>query len=139
MATVEIWHIPLATIETGREDSHTALTTLRRRTRGRTLSLSHTDGLALIAVADCAVGVDVEHVRAVPTGEELEDLALLTLSDAERSALAAAERGAAGVLWLQLWTRKEAVLKAAGGLLGDRAISAIDAFADGVHETHGRR
>src|SRR4051794_18542011 len=104
MATVDIWHIPLVTVETGRDDSHAALNTLRRRAPGRTLSLSHTDGMALIAVADCAVGVDIEHLRAVPSGEELADLALLTLSDAERNTLATAGSGAAGVRWLQLWT-----------------------------------
>jgi 4'-phosphopantetheinyl transferase len=75
---------------------------------GPRFSLSHCDDLALIAVADIEVGVDVEpggrRVDAVP--RVLTDAELATLDG-----LAGEERGAA---LLRLWCRKEALAKAVG-------------------------
>lgn len=71
-------------------------------------SVSHTRGMALLAVASDGrpVGVDVEAVRSVPPGA--------------RRALTAAEAAAVGSdpsAFFACWTRKEAVVKARRGLL----------------------
>jgi 4'-phosphopantetheinyl transferase len=69
-------------------------------------NVSHTGDLALIALADVEVGVDVERAsrstRAV----------LRTLTPRERAA------GPEGVELLRIWCRKEALAKAIGGGLG---------------------
>jgi len=70
-------------------------------------NVSHTDGLALIAVADGVdVGVDVERIRAVTRAD---GLANRYFTAGERAAL----DGTAGD-FLRLWTCKEAAVKATG-------------------------
>lgn len=132
MGIVEIWQVELPAPQTERADSHAALRAIAATIPDASLTLSHTDGLALVAAAPCSVGVDIENLAAVPDAEELEDLAALTLSDRERHALGVARSAVAGQAWLQLWTRKEAALKAAGAALGDPAIRDIDAFSHSV-------
>jgi 4'-phosphopantetheinyl transferase len=83
-------------------------------------NLTHTDGLALIAVGPRRLGVDVERVRAV-TG--VEGLVERFFSPAEREVfrrLPAADRLAG---FLRGWTCKEAVLKAVGS-----GVLALDTF-----------
>jgi 4'-phosphopantetheinyl transferase len=131
---VELWEVPLHRPARARADSHAALRTISARRPDARTSLSHTDGLALVALGTCEVGVDVEHVGNAPDPEELEDLALLTLSEREATALARVGAAERPLRWLALWTRKEAVLKAAGSTIGDPAIRDIDAFGAGVLE-----
>ncbi|MET8453992.1 4'-phosphopantetheinyl transferase superfamily protein [Streptomyces sp. NPDC005209] len=77
------------------------------------VSLSHSDDLALLAVADREVGVDVERIAvrwaAVPPVR-------LFLPE-ETAAVAAADHAARARLFTQLFTRKEACVKAAGGTM----------------------
>lgn len=92
---------------------------------GLRVSLSHSEEVALIAVARCLVGVDAEALAAAGD-DDLDDLADLVLHPRE---LAAYER--AGVAqrpraFLRLWTRKEAVLKARGEGIGDRLLSELE-------------
>jgi hypothetical protein len=136
MNTVELWEVRLGAPATARAQSHAALRDIVARGAGRasTVSLSHTDGLALVAVSDCPIGVDVEHVGGAPADEELEDLATLTLSNRERRELEAVGRTERPARWLQLWTRKEAALKARGPWLVDPAIRDIDALARGISD-----
>lgn len=134
MAPVEIWKIPLRQPATERADSHAALRVISAARPGAALSLSHTDGLALVATSSEPVGVDVESLGNAPScSQELADLIMLTLSPRERLHVLAAGRQAA-VRWLALWTRKEAFLKARGEALTSSAICDIDAFARGVRE-----
>jgi 4'-phosphopantetheinyl transferase len=91
-------------------------------------NFSHSDELAVVAVAGCVVGVDVEYsARALP---ELDGMMALTCHPMERAALralAADERIAA---FYRIWTRKEAYCKALGvGLRRD--LTAIRFVADG--------
>ncbi|MFI8438408.1 4'-phosphopantetheinyl transferase family protein [Streptomyces sp. NPDC079020] len=81
------------------------------------ISLSHSAGCCVLAVARVPVGVDVEGVRAVDTGE----LAGIALTPAERRHLLGTAPGAPrSRAFLRCWTRKEAVLKAVGiGLAAD--------------------
>lgn len=74
------------------------------------ISLSHTPGHSLLAVAPFPVGVDLEEPRPldlVTVGEKV-------LSARERKALAASRSGDRSGLFFRSWTRKEALLKAVG-------------------------
>jgi 4'-phosphopantetheinyl transferase len=88
------------------------------------VSLSHSDGLAAVAVTTAGeVGVDVE--RVAPWDDTL-DSEVLTPAE-RRAVLAASDRDRA---FTALWTRKEALLKATGtGLLVPPA--AVGAAAPG--------
>jgi 4'-phosphopantetheinyl transferase len=92
------------------------------------LSLSHCDDLALVAVATSAVGIDVEPVTAADAGaDELADLAHATLISAELELLERTTAAQRPALWLRLWVRKEALLKARGAGLGDIPLFELDA------------
>lgn len=82
---------------------------------GPHFSLSHTEGLALLAFADRPVGADVERL---PSASMVADVAtsLHPREQAELSELPATERPLA---FARCWTRKEACLKGTGeGLAG---------------------
>ena len=98
------------------------------RTRtGLELSLSHSDEIALVAVATTPVGVDVESlVVAECAGGDLEDMAEMTLSDRELEILSESAPHMRPVAWLRSWTRKEAWIKANGSGLADQSLSEID-------------
>ena len=70
----------------------------------RCLSLSHSGDLAVLALADRPVGVDVERIRPVP-----DALAGRVLTEEERT-----WRGGSEDAFFFLWTRKEAALKCLG-------------------------
>ena len=75
-------------------------------------SLSHSDDLALIALADEGeIGVDIERVRPLP---DLDALARQCLAADELQALRALPAVDRPFAFLQSWTRKEACLKALG-------------------------
>jgi 4'-phosphopantetheinyl transferase len=75
-------------------------------------SLSHSDELALVALADDGdIGVDLERVRVLP---DLDALERQCLTAAECRELAGLPPAARSLGFLQRWTRKEACLKALG-------------------------
>lgn len=73
-------------------------------------SLSHSHGVALVALAPGAVGVDAERVRAERVVDDVERL----YSPRERAALAALPAEHRSAAFFRAWVRKEAVLKARG-------------------------
>jgi len=78
-------------------------------------NLSHTPGLALLAVSTVEVGVDVERAG----GTDGTGGSQLVLTAAEQASLAA-QPTVAGAAYLELFTRKEAYLKGVGvGLVRD--------------------
>ncbi|MEV8314354.1 4'-phosphopantetheinyl transferase superfamily protein [Streptomyces sp. NPDC059900] len=82
---------------------------------GPHFSLSHTDGLALLAFADRPVGADVERL---PSAEVLADVAA-SLHPREQAELAELPDADRPLAFARCWTRKEAVLKGTGeGLAG---------------------
>ncbi len=90
---------------------------------GIAFSASHSDGLAVVAVAvDRHVGVDLERVRPMP---EALDLADRVCSPAESAHLRIAAPADRDELFLRLWTRKEAYVKALGAGLS-MSLDAID-------------
>ena len=74
-------------------------------------NVSHTDGLALFAVADRPVGVDAERVRPMPTADDLVARFFTPTEAKQYQALPAERRPAA---FFRGWTCKEAVLKGIG-------------------------
>jgi 4'-phosphopantetheinyl transferase len=92
---------------------------------GLELSLSHTDGLALLAVGRAPVGVDVE-ASSDAEDDDLQQLADATLAPAELRAFERAAPENRASFWLRSWVRKEAALKATGDGLGDRAPCELD-------------
>lgn len=75
-------------------------------------SLSRSSGMAAIAISETGeVGVDLEAIRPI---SNLEELAERCLSDPELAEYRAEAPDRALVSFFQLWTCKEAVLKAAG-------------------------
>lgn len=90
------------------------------------ISLSHSSGRCLLAVAQTPVGVDVEAERTLRT----EELARVALTPAEHRNVLGAPAGAArSRAFLRCWTRKEAALKAVGtGIATD--LSGIETHPD---------
>ena len=79
---------------------------------GLEFNLAHSGDVALIALArGRAVGVDVEQVRAMP---DAEGIAARFFSADEQAALAATPAGGRQDAFFNIWTRKEAWIKAIG-------------------------
>lgn len=83
---------------------------------GLEFNLSHSDGLALIAVA-CGreVGIDVERIRE---DFDFEQVSERFFTAAERTALHATPVDQRRQMFFQIWTCKESFLKASGDGLG---------------------
>lgn len=89
---------------------------------GLCFSLSHSGGVALLAVArEGRLGVDVERLRPVL---DVDEIARRMFSPAECQALAAEPDAERCPAFLRVWTCKEAVVKALGGGLS----IALDGF-----------
>ena len=91
-------------------------------------NLSHTNGLALLAVClDADLGIDVEAVRTI---SDLELIAQSHFSPREVAALNAVGHAGKQRAFFRCWTRKEAFLKAHG-----RGLSIpLDSFAVSLEE-----
>ncbi|CAG1019028.1 4'-phosphopantetheinyl transferase [Burkholderiaceae bacterium] len=95
---------------------------------GLEFNLSHSRDLLLIGVATgCALGVDVEHLRPV---DDLTGLMRVALTPEERADVESRGAEPSRLLrFFQLWTRKEASLKASGeGIVAGLARSAPHRF-----------
>ena len=79
--------------------------------RGPCFNLSHAGELAVIAVSDTEVGVDVEHESSGPAALEA---ATVACTPAEAAVLDGFPLEARATAALRLWTAKEAYLKATG-------------------------
>lgn len=100
---------------------------------GLSFSVAHTAGALLCAVASAPVGVDVERSDRGSPGLASR-LAARYFSPAEQAALAALPEPARAAAFLQLWTLKEAYVKALG-----RGIAAapLASFAVSLHDAPG--
>ena len=72
-------------------------------------NVSHCMGLAVLAVGDCSVGIDVEYVRPYR-----EPLLKRVLSEAELRQMEAAGEAGREELFFRFWTLKESCVKAMG-------------------------
>ncbi|WP_367046521.1 4'-phosphopantetheinyl transferase superfamily protein [Streptomyces sp. Je 1-332] len=89
---------------------------------GPHFSLSHTQGLALLAFADRPVGADVERL---PSASTMADVAA-SLHHREQSELAELPSDERPLAFARCWTRKEACLKGTGeGLAGSGMASLL--------------
>src|SRR5207302_8233420 len=81
------------------------------------INLAPSDGLALVAVTRvCPVGVDVERIRPL---RDAEGIIERFFSPRESAALKALPADQKPVAFFNLWTRKEAWLKATGDGIGE--------------------
>ena len=83
---------------------------------GVRFSTSHSGEVALVAISRFRVGVDVERYRTIAS---VEDVARYCLSLNERCAVLGAPDERRSRVFLEAWTRKEALLKGLGWGLGD--------------------
>jgi 4'-phosphopantetheinyl transferase len=88
-------------------------------------NLTHTDGLALIAVGHRRLGIDVERLRVIPDADGLVERFFSPVELAAYRAVAADRRPAA---FLRGWTCKEALIKAVG--TGVLALEGFDVELD---------
>ena len=101
--------------------------TLARAT-GLTFNLAHTDGFVACAIAHGAeIGVDVE---AVDRDRDVDALARRYFSGTERAHLGACAREIVGRRFIEIWTLKEAFVKATGAGI----TRALDTFSFEVGE-----
>lgn len=90
-------------------------------------NVSHAGDLALVAVSvGRAIGVDVERLRPI---EQMDDLVRQTFTARERAAFALIPLDRRRRAFFEVWTRKEAMLKALGVGLS-REPSTIDVWGD---------
>ncbi len=90
------------------------------------LSIAHSGSFVACAIASQPVGIDIEHMaRARPVA----DMAALVCSAPEQSALQHVQGAAAGILFMQWWTRKEARLKQLDMPFGFSQLRAIQTTA----------
>jgi 4'-phosphopantetheinyl transferase len=88
-------------------------------------NLSHSAKLALVAVGDVEVGVDLEKMRHL---ESLREIARHNFAAAEIAAIEAAGADERLLAFYRCWTRKEAYVKALGTGLG----APLDVFDVGI-------
>lgn len=101
---------------------------------GPHFSLSHTEGLALLAFADRPVGADVERL---PSASMVADVAR-SLHPQEQTELAELPPADRPLAFARCWTRKEACLKGTGeGLAGGRMASLLVGTAPTPTEVQG--
>jgi 4'-phosphopantetheinyl transferase len=102
------WHgcapadVPLTIAENGRPVSPL----------GPRFSIAHGGGLVAVAFARCEVGIDLEPL--IPLGDELEGLVRIYASEGEARAQRALPPALRERAFLEMWVRKESVLKATG-------------------------
>jgi 4'-phosphopantetheinyl transferase len=86
-----------------------------RGAAGLEFSLSHSEDLALVAVAGRPVGVDIEAIRP---GRDLQAIAERVLPGADVQDLRAAAEPEQAAVFYRAWTRYEARLKCCGAGIG---------------------
>jgi 4'-phosphopantetheinyl transferase len=95
-------------------------------------NLAHSGELALVALTrGCEVGIDVEQIRSI---DHWQEIAENYFHPAEIAQIAASEPSHHVAAFLQCWTRKEAILKAAGVGLSH----SLKSFAAGMADQSGR-
>lgn len=90
-----------------------------RGNRGPEFNLSHSEGLALVAVAEREVGVDIE---AIVPGRDLPALAERALELRDVAAVRSASPSARPAVFYAAWARHEARLKCLGIGLADASL-----------------
>ncbi|NJO33375.1 MAG: 4'-phosphopantetheinyl transferase superfamily protein [Rhodospirillales bacterium] len=105
-----------------------------RGAHGVHFNLSHSHGMALVAVASAEVGIDIERIDK---DVDYDDIAETMFSAAEIGMLRSAPASRRGEVFFSIWTRKEAYLKATGLGLSSNLPEISTASPQGVIEDHG--
>lgn len=91
-------------------------------------NISHSEDVALYGITPaCRIGVDVEYVRTFP---DYDRVAQEFFPRAECKSLEATSEELRAQRFLELWTRKEALLKATGEGLGDGLAGRVDSLSE---------
>ena len=91
-------------------------------------NLSHSGGMAMIAISPVSLGVDIERIDAKV---DIDDVAISVFSQSERQYLDAIPHPQRRDAFFRLWTRKEAYLKATGNGFSS-ALPLISTLSDTV-------
>lgn len=97
-------------------------------------SLSHSHGVALVAIASAEVGIDIERIDGTV---DYDSVAETMFSAAEFGMLRSASTSQRGEVFFSIWTRKEAYLKATGFGFSSNLPKISTASTQGVIEDHG--
>jgi 4'-phosphopantetheinyl transferase len=87
-------------------------------------NVAHTNGVALIAVAQVAVGADVERVEMIAP-DEFDDLVAFVLTPRELDELVRLPEHERLDAYYRVWTRKEAFVKATGEGIARRPLPEV--------------
>jgi 4'-phosphopantetheinyl transferase len=87
-------------------------------------NVAHTTGVALIAVAQVAVGVDVERIEIIAPNE-FDDIVAFVLTERELDELGRLPKGERLDAYYRVWTRKEAFVKATGEGIAGRPLPEV--------------
>jgi 4'-phosphopantetheinyl transferase len=87
-------------------------------------NVTHSDTLALIAVAHVPVGVDIERVETI-TSDEFNDLTTFVLTSRELDELVRLPEHERVAAYYRVWTRKEAFVKATGEGIAGRPLPEV--------------
>jgi len=94
------------------ESDHAAPTLLNPTGPLLNICLSHSNGRILVALSDQPVGVDIEYIDA---RRPIPDIARRVFTPKQQAQLQQLEAKAAQRIFFELWTRKEALVKALAG------------------------
>jgi 4'-phosphopantetheinyl transferase len=87
-------------------------------------NVAHSNGVALIAVAQVAVGVDIERVETIAPGE-FDDVVAFVLTPRELDELVRLPEHERLAAYYRVWTRKEAFVKATGEGIAGRPLPEV--------------
>jgi 4'-phosphopantetheinyl transferase len=87
-------------------------------------NVTHSDRLALIAVARVAVGIDIERVETIAS-DEFDDLVAFVLTPRELDELVRLPERERLAAYYRVWTRKEAFVKATGEGIAGRPLPEV--------------
>jgi 4'-phosphopantetheinyl transferase len=92
-------------------------------------NVTHSDKIALIAVAQVAVGIDIEQIETIAP-DDFDDLVAFVLTPRELDELVRLPERERLAAYYRVWTRKEAFVKATGEGISGRPLPEVGVAVD---------